>query len=298
MLMDVFNDISPDQSGQAIKLRPEQRRQLQACVEAMEKNKRAVLLGPERLKAINKKVGERFSLYGRNYPGINLDFEIIGVFPPGRFNQLAVMNRTYLNDALDAYPRTHGNVRHPLADRSLNLVWLQVPDQAAFHRLAQQIESSPQFGSPAVKCQTLSAEIATVLEAYKDLIWGMRWLLAPSILATMALVLSNAISISVRERRGELALLKVLGFRPGQVLALVVGEAVALGAVAGLLSALFSYLIIDKALVDYNDSPIHIPESALWWGPVVGGLAALAGSAASAWSVCRVKVSEVLARVA
>jgi putative ABC transport system permease protein len=238
-------------------------------------------------------VGENFSVYGRNYAGINLDFEIAGVFPPGRFNDLAVMNRDYFNDALDAYPRTHGGGRHPLADRSLNLVWLRVPDQPSFHQLAQQIEASPLFGSPPVKCQTLSAEIATVLEAYKDLIWGMRWLLAPSILATMALVLSNAISISVRERRGELALLKVLGFRPGQVLALVVGEAVALGAVAGLLSALFSYLIIDKALSDYNTSAVHIPESALWWGPMVGGLGALAGCVFPAWSACRVKVSLV-----
>jgi putative ABC transport system permease protein len=293
MLKDVFDDFSPDRSGQSGKLRPDQIRQLEGYVEAMEKNKRAVLMGMNRLKAINKKVGERFSLYGRNYAGIDLDFEIVGVFPPGRFNELAVMNRTYLNDALDAYPRTHGGGRHPLADRSLNLVWLRVPDQPAFNQLAQQIEASPLFGSPPVKCQTLSAEIATVLEAYKDLIWGMRWLLAPSILGTMALVLSNAISISVRERRGELALLKVLGFRPGQILALVVGESVSLGAVAGLLSALFSYLIIDKALTDYNTSPVHIPESALWWGPAVGGLGALAGSVIPAWSACKVKVSQV-----
>jgi putative ABC transport system permease protein len=297
MFNDILNDISPDQSGGG-KLQPEQVRQLEGAVAAMEKNKRAVILGPGRLKAINKQVGDRFSLFGRNYTGIDLEFEIVGVFPPGRYNELSVMNRDYLNDSLDAYPRTHGGARHPLADRSLNLVWLQVPDQPSFNQLAQQIDSSPLFGSPAVKCQTLSAEIATVLEAYKDLIWGMRWLLTPSILATMALVLSNAISISVRERRGELALLKVLGFRPGQILALVVGEAVSLGAAGGLLSALFSYLIIDKALANYNDSPIHIPESALWWGPTVGGLAALAGSLSPAWSACRVKVSQVLARVA
>ena len=298
MLKDVFDDFSPDRTGQSGKLQPEQIRQLQVCVEMMEKNKRAVLLGMNRLKAINKKVGERFSVYGRNYAGIDLEFEIVGVFPPGRFNELAVMNCVYLNDALDAYPRAHGGRRHPLADRSLNLVWLRVPDQPAFHQLAQQIEASPLFSSPPVKCQTLSAEIATILEAYKDLIWGMRWLLAPSILATMALVLSNAISISVRERRGELALLKVLGFHPRQVLALVIGEAVALGAVAGLMSALFSYLIIDKALADYNTSPIHIPESALWWGPLVGGLGALAGSVFPSWSACRIKVSQVFSRQA
>ena len=66
-----------------------------------------------------------------------------------------------------------------------------------------------------MKCETASSGIATFLEAYRDLIWGMRWLLAPAILVTLSLVISNAISISVRERRMELAVLKVLGFRPG-----------------------------------------------------------------------------------
>ena len=45
----------------------------------------------------------------------------------------------------------------------------------------------------------------------------------------MALVIANAISISVRERRTEMAVLKVLGFRPGQILVLVLGEALLIG---------------------------------------------------------------------
>jgi len=40
-----------------------------------------------------------------------------------------------------------------------------------------------------------------------------------------------------------------------------------------------------------------INDAALWWGPVVGGLAALAGSIFPACSACLVKVSEVFAKV-
>ena len=57
----------------------------------------------------------------------------------------------------------------------------------------------------------------------------MRWLLVPAILVTMALVIANAISISVRERRTEMAVLKVLGFHPTQILLLVLGEALLIG---------------------------------------------------------------------
>ena len=73
------------------------------------------------------------------------------------------------------------------------------------------------------------------LESLKDIFWGMRWLLAPAVLVTLSLVIANAISISVRERRMEIAVLKVLGFRPGHVLMLILGEAVLIGALSGLL---------------------------------------------------------------
>src|SRR5439155_22796157 len=144
------------------------------------------------------------------------------------------MNRDYLNDALDDYARKRGR-KHPLAERTLNLVWLRVPDSEVFRQVGEQIESSSQFSSPAVKYETASSGIASWLDAYRDIIWGMKWLLSPALLVTMALVIANAISISVRERIMEMAVLKVLGFRPYQILLLVLGEAVLVGTFAGLI---------------------------------------------------------------
>jgi putative ABC transport system permease protein len=213
------------------------------------------------------------------------------------FSQIAVMNRDYLNDAIDAYPRSHGGQKHPLADRSLNSVWLQVSDLPAYGRIAEQIEASGLFVNPAIKCETLSSGMSTWIEGYQDLFWAMRWLLAPSILATMTLVLANAISISVRERRTEMAVLKVLGYRPAQILTLVLGEALLIGTVSGFLSAAITYLVVNHA-PHSRAFNIWVPESALWWGPLAGGLTALAGSVVPAWSACKLRVSEVFARTA
>ena len=49
-----------------------------------------------------------------NYKDIDLEFEIVGEFPEGRYNQSAVMNRDYLNRALDQYERDNRR-KHPLA---------------------------------------------------------------------------------------------------------------------------------------------------------------------------------------
>ena len=225
-------------------LAPEDRHKLEEGLKLMQKNKRGVFIGVERLKAMNKKVGESIKVTSFNYKDIDLEFEILGELPAGRYGQSAVMNRDYLNDALDQYARQR-NQKHPLAERTLNLVWVRVPDSDVFRKVGEQIESSSQFSSPAVKYETASSGIASFLDAYRDLIWGMKWILSPVLLVTMALVLANAISISVRERRTEMAVLKVLGFRPLQILVLVLGEALLIGAFSGVLSVGILYLGIN-----------------------------------------------------
>src|SRR5260370_22212075 len=135
------------------------------------------------------------------------------------------MNFRYLDKTIDDYNKKNADP-HSMSDKRLTLMWVRVPDTAAFEKVADQITSSPDYKSPEVKCETGSSGIANFLDPYKDLLFGMRWLLVPAILITMALVIANAISISVRERRTEMAVLKVLGFTPNQILALVMGQAV------------------------------------------------------------------------
>jgi putative ABC transport system permease protein len=270
-----------------------------ACRE-MEKDRRKVIIGKERLEMMQKKVGEKLKLTVMNYPGIDLEMEIIGTFPDGRYNQNAIMNRQYILDSLDAWKQKTGKA-HPMADKALNLVWLRVPDTDAFRQLAEQIMSSPDFTTPAVKAETASSGIASFLDAYRDLLWGMRWLLVPAILATMALVIANAISISVRERRSEMAVLKVLGFRPTQIMVLVLGEAILIGVASGFLSALVALAAINarggiKFPIAFFPA-FRVPMAALWWGVAIGAGSAIAGSLMPAWSARKVKVAEVFSKI-
>jgi putative ABC transport system permease protein len=278
-------------------------RELQVNIKKLEANKRGMILGRERLAALNKRIGERFKIYSMNYKDIDLEFDIVGTFPDGRYNQSAAMNCAYLNDAIDDYPRTHNGQRHPRADSNLDLVWLRVADSESFQKIAGQVMSSPNFSNPAVKCETASSGIASFLDAYKDLIWGMRWLLSPAILFTLSLIFAIAISIGVRERRMEVAVFKVLGFRPVHILALVIGEAVMIGALSGVASAAASYWVVNRMIggikffIGFFPS-FYIPSEAIWWGLAIGSVAALVGSVLPAWTACRIRVSEVFSRVA
>lgn len=273
-----------------------------ALVRKLQNNLRGAILGRERLEAANKRVGERMKVFSINYKDIDLEFEIVGVFPEGRYNQSAVMNRDYLNRALDDYERKNRKV-HPMAEKTLNLFWMRLPNSRAFEMVADRVAAPGRFASPSVKVETASSGIASWLEAYRDLVWAMRWLLSPAVLVTMSLVVANAISIGVRERLTEMAVLKVLGFPPWQILTLVLGEALLIGTISGTLSAGIAYWYVDFVMGGFK-FPIaffpsfFIPKAALWWGPAIGASTAAVGSFAPAWSARTVKVSEVFSKVA
>ena len=75
----------------------------------MEKYPYKVLIGPIRLAAMNKKVGERIMVTSINYQDIDLEVEIIGELPGGRYGQSAVMNNrtsTKPCDVQQGKPRT------------------------------------------------------------------------------------------------------------------------------------------------------------------------------------------------
>ena len=298
----------PDKIGTMMEglesLPADQEAELHANIAKLKANRQGIILGNNHLRNTNKRIGERLKLNGISISkGLDLEFEIVGSFPPGRYDTMAAFNRDYFINALDSYPQTHNGQKHPWSERNLSLMLLKVPDSAAFAKIASQIESSPEFTSPAVRCETMASGLSSMLESFRDLIWGMRWFLVPSCLATVLLVIANAISISVRERRIELAVMKVLGFRPYQILILVLDESLLLGGGAGFLSAGLTYAVINWAMgglsfpIGFFDR-FFIPPAALWWGPAIGGLAALLGSFFPAWSARNVKAADVFSKVA
>lgn len=283
-------------------LQPGPRAELDKAIQEMEKNRQGIIVGQKRLAALEKKVGDRIKIFGTNYRDLELECEIVGTFPLGRYDNNSCINRDYLNASLDAYKVSKGKP-HPLANKTMNLVWIKVPNKDTFAKVSSQIDNSPMFASPPVKIETASSGVANFLAAYKDLLTILRWVLAPSIIATLAVVISNAISISVRERRKEMAVLKVIGFQPNQIMFLVLGEAILLGVVAGSISSIGTYFFVNRVLggIPFQIaffSSFPILDGALWWGAAIGFATSFAGSILPALSTRSIKVVDVFSKVA
>ena len=217
------------------------------------------------------------------------------------------MQQEYLRAKLDDYKKQKGS-DHPNAARSINLVWVRLPTKAAFEQLAAVVNDPATFSSPAVKMETASAGIGSFLDAYKDIFWGMKYLIMPAIAAIMCLVVGITITIGVRERRNEMAVMKVLGFQPWQIMAMIIAEAVLIGLFGSLLSTWLVTLGPQGIEWLKNTAGVKIqiaffnqfrpPSELIFLGPSLGVVVGLIGSALPSRNAQKVKVSEVFAQVA
>ena len=257
-----------------------------------------IVMGPDRLATIHKKVGDVFTaksishLEGASRLPIEMQFEIVGELPgDSRWATGAFMDYEYLDRVLKE--------KKSELDGKINLGWLKLDDQESAGKVGGAIEKEIRD----LKSETASAAVSRFLDSYKDLLNGIKYLLVPAIIIVMAVIVANAISITVRERTTEMAVLKVLGFRPGQILVLVLGEGILLGVLGGLLGASLVYGMVNY-VVGGVKIPIaffnvfFVPGQVFWWGPTLGAATALVGGFIPAWGARTVKVSEVFAKVA
>lgn len=274
----------------------------QAC-RAMTENPRAIVMSKSRLRAMNLQVGQKLKLYGVNYPNLLFEFDIIGELPDGKYEGVSFMNKDYLLQQIDAFERDKTanpkGEKHPMAEKSINLIWVRLPTKEAFEVLSQKVNDPAKFNKVPIKLETASSGIGTWLGAFKDIFWGIKFILVPAMIGIMSLVVANALSISVRERRTEMAVLKVLGFAPRHVLLIVLGEALLVGFLGGGMSALMAYGLLGNVKFQIMFfGAFFVPANALVYGPLLGMAVSFAGCIGPALAAKNVKVAEVFARVA
>lgn len=118
---------------------------------------------------------------------------------------------------------------------------LKISDPDAAGRIAEEIDSRFENSD----AQTLTETESAFLAGFVAMAGGLAFLLNAIGLAvtfTILLVTANTMSMAVRERRTEIAVLKTLGFPSGLVMALVMGESVLIGLVGGALGLGLSQL--------------------------------------------------------
>ena len=257
------------------------------------KTKDAILVGSAMMQKMGWHVGQQITIFGARFPPVDLTFKIVGVIPGGDWSSASFCRQDYVGDAT----ATGGDM--------VTAILLAVDSEARAKELASELMREYENRQPALKVETESAGVARFASRSSAVLVIVDAVVA-ILLINMVIILSNSISISVRERRVEMAVLKVLGFQPMQIAAMVIGEAMLVGGIAGMLGTAIVCTI--STLTNESILPLQVWNSFLLQFPVpwsavgssgfLGAMVGFTGSVFPALAARKVKVSDVFARIA
>ncbi len=263
-----------------------------AAVEALKREKTGAILSADIMQQMGWKVGQQFTVLSSSHPSKDLRFKIVGVLPPGEYTRNFFFREDYFEEAT-------GN------KETITCVWLLLRDTETARRVASRIQEQFQHYQPELKVENESAGVARFVSR-EEAILSIIELVAGILVLDMVIVLSNSISVATRERKVEMAVLKVLGFEPLTIMFLVIGEAMLIGAISGFVGAGLSWLCSTLAVHGILPSRIAtrifvsfpIPTQMVLWGALIGTFVGFIGSVVPAWNARKVRVSDVFAKIA
>jgi len=234
-------------------------------------------------------LGDRITLVGDIFP-VTLELKVVGIFDEPSRVMILYFNREYLREALP--------VDSPQRD-TVGAFLIQADSPADVPRVAEAVdrefESTPfQTKSESEKAFQLSfLAFLGNLKLFIMAIFG-------AVTFTILLVSGNTISMSVRERIKEVGILKTLGFTPGAILGIVLGESAVISVIGGAIGCLLAAGMC--FMIAHSPGSMFMPAlKTLGVTPLVGllslGVALAIGVLSSfvpAWGASRTSILEAL----
>jgi putative ABC transport system permease protein len=256
---------------------------------------RGCVVGTKLAEKFSWKIGDHFflqsSVTGMRKKSGPFEFVVRGFVDtdlqkyPGTDTSLMFFHFKYLSESMGGWTKTH-----------LYTVEVDDPDRAA--EIAAKIDAQFENSSDETFTETESAFAASFMSLVGDLSVLVNGI-GLAVCFTILLVTANTMSMAVRERRTEIAVLKTLGFGSGQVMGLVVTEALLLGAAGGVLGIAGALLAISAS--NHAPEQTFLGIAQLELRPMVAlsglGVALALGFAAGflpAWGAYRARVTEML----
>lgn len=181
------------------------------------------------------KVGDKIHIVGDIYPG-DFEFTVRGIFDAPTASQLMYFNKEYIDQSLPE--RRRGQV---------GIFYERIDDPKNATRISQEIDEIYRNSTAQTKTETEQAFGVGFL----SMLGNVKMFLAAisaAVMFTILLVSGNTMAMSVRERVREIGVLKTLGFTPGAVLGLVLGEACSISIAGGLIGFLISTALIQAMI--------------------------------------------------
>src|SRR5688572_20703930 len=227
MNVENFFDVYPE-----VKITPEE-------FAAWKADRQGIVIGKVLADRYNWKKGDRIpiksSIFRKTNNSDTWEFNVVAIYTvensAGWDNQSAMFHYDYYNASLQ------------FGRNEIGWMTVKVKDSNASEAIAKRIDAV--FANSADETKTGTEKAFT--KQFMEQIGNIGKILISVVFAvffTMLLVTANTMAQSVRERTNEIGVLKTLGFSAGAVLRLVIGEALFLTVVGGLIGFGLAYLAV------------------------------------------------------
>ena len=262
---------------------------------AFDDTRTGVLVGEGLAQRFHWKVGDRIPMQSTIFPdrsgSKNWVFDIKGIIhatdkkTSGFFDQLLLLHWSYFDDTT---PYNRGGVGWYVT---------HVSDVNQADRVAKAIDALSANSDHETRTLTEQAATASWMKQLADI-----GLIVTSIMGavffTLMLLAGNTMMQAVRERTGELAVLKTIGFSSTSVLAMVLAESVLLLVLGGVLGIALAEPVIPLISHGSNGMLSLAPVGPGSWALGISLMLAigLLVGALPAWSAMRLNIVDALAR--
>ncbi len=246
----------------------------------------ACVVGADLMKKKGWKLGQTITLDGTIFPG-SWEFVIRGVYaktPTGTWNNdLVLFHNEYL-------------VERGLGGRQLVGVFkLEIPDKDRSAAIAKQVDALFENSDNATKTESEQAFGAGFVSMFGNVPFALR-MIGFAVVFTILVISANTMVMAVRERTGELAVMKTLGFSDGTLFGMVVAEAAIITTGGGVIGALLAKFGLEGKPLAF------LPSMVVTWGTVLTAIGIAIGIGAvsgfiPAWQASRLRIVDALRRV-
>jgi putative ABC transport system permease protein len=252
--------------------------------------KTGVLVGKKLMERYQWKVGQRIPLeatFNRPKQGNTWTFDIIGTYE-GKTEEVDTTGFFFRHDYLDQ--------NRFFGDGITGWYYIRIADPSRAEAIVTTIDEKFANSPAETKTETEKAFIKGFAEQMGN-IAAITIAILTAVFFTILLVAGNTMAQAVRERIGELGVLKAIGFTDGQVVSMVLLESLLIAVVGGALGLGIALLIVSKGDPTGGVMPVFIfPTRDLITGVILVVLLGIVTGLLPALQAMRLNAVEALRR--
>lgn len=251
------------------------------------RTKNGAIIGLEASKQNNWKVGDNIILRSM-MDNFDMKFKVCGIYKNNNESNRQLESQLLIH--YDYYDEKKGK------PGMVNFFWLKVKDGAAAFRVSNEIEKKFEYAQSEITVQTENT-MATKMGMFTATAQMVIRIISFVVLGTIFLVVGNAIALTMRDRKKEIAVLKTLGFSQKRVLGIVIGESLTISILAGMLGTLLSYILFSAANLSLTMGftfNFYVTYKTIGLGFIISILLGLTGGFIPSFQASRVSIVKAL----